>query len=218
MKIRRVWIRRIWILGLSASFVLAAGCGANKSAAPASSRADLTEESGPSIVSEASSSTAPAAGESSAAASGAGKNVSERNGSGSSSAAPETSSEKPQENGGWTAYIDDQHDLHVKREDGTGDKIIVRDVDEAPCVAGEWVYFLPDLSEIDKVKLDGSQRTKVCDTGAMRNLNGNMAVTAEYKNGSILYKTQQLHEVGNSSSYPVSYYKLDLRENKLTPV
>ena len=133
-----------------------------------------------------------------------------------------------QESGEWTAYIDKDHNLHVKRKDGTNDKMIVKDVEEAPCVAGDWVYFLPDLNEIDKVKLDGSQRTKVCGTGAIQvydanlkaynGLNGSTAVTAEYKDGYILYKCCQLKQAGDKLENPPSCYKLDLQTGRLTAV
>jgi len=75
----------------------------------------------------------------------------------------------------------------------------MKDVAEAPCVAGEWVYYLPDLDEIDKVKLDGSQKAKVCSTDAFQvynanldiyhDINGGTSVTAEYKDGYVYGQT-----------------------------
>lgn len=101
-------------------------------------------------------------------------------------------------------------------------------VEEAPCVAGEWVYYLPDLDEIDKVKLDGSQKTKVCSTDAFQvynanidmyhDINGSTSVTAEYQDGYILYTCVQLREEGEEKSNPPSYYKLDPNQDTLTPV
>lgn len=104
----------------------------------------------------------------------------------------------------------------------------MKDVAEAPCVAGEWVYYLPNLDEIDRVKLDGSQITKVCDTDAFQvynanldiyhEINGSTSVTAEYKDGYILYTCFQLKEAGDEKSNPSAYYKLDLNQNTLTQV
>ena len=130
----------------------------------------------------------------------------------------------------WVAYASNKDDykLHVRRKDGTEDKVIVNETVLAPCVAGEWVYYLSSLDEIDKVKLDGSQKTKVCSTDAIQvydantktygGLNGSTSVTAEYKDGYILYQCFQLKQVGDKLENPPSYYKLDLQENKLTLV
>lgn len=127
----------------------------------------------------------------------------------------------------WVAYIDDEHNLRVKKQDGTDDRLLVKDVAEAPCVAGEWVYYMPDLDAIDKVKLDGSQKTKVCGTDAFvvynananesHEINGSTSVTAAYQDGSILYTCVQLHEAGDKAN-PPSCYKLDLERNTITPV
>lgn len=136
------------------------------------------------------------------------------------SSAPGISSKKEEGGSEWVAYDTnkDSYKLHIKKADGTEDKVLVDDPVLAPCVAGEWVYFLSDLGTIEKVKLDGSQRTKVCGTDAIENLNGNMSITAAYQNGFILYTTQQCHEVGNNSSYPVHYYQLDPDTNQITEV
>lgn len=79
-------------------------------------------------------------------------------------------------------------------------------------MVGDWVYYLAGLNEVDKVKLDGSQKTKVCDTDAMRALNANVDPSAQYKDGSILYKLIQLREVGDDSPNTVTYYKLDINQ------
>ena len=121
----------------------------------------------------------------------------------------------------WQAYVSnrDNYKLHVRKADGTEDKVIVDDgISLFPCLVGEWVYYFPDLSEIDKIRLDGTGQTKVCDTDAIENLNGSMAVTTEYKDGSILYRTQQMQEGGDDTSYPENDYKLDLEQEKITPV
>ena len=137
----------------------------------------------------------------------------------STASAVQSSSEGSSDNSEWVAYRDDDYQLHVKKKDGTEDRVLVDDIVLAPCVVGEWVYYIYPLIEIDKVKLDGSQKTKVCDlTPEIMEINGNTAVAAEYKDGYILYKTQQLHEVGNNSSYPEHYYKLDPEKNKITEV
>ena len=142
--------------------------------------------------------------------------------------AMKSGSKNEQSSSGWVAYIDENQNLHVKRKDGKDDKMIVKDVAEAPCVAGDWVYYLPDLDEIDKVKLDGSRKTKVCSTDALvvynanvkkyHEINGSSSVTAEYKDGYILYKCFQMRQVDDKKINPPSYYKLDLKQNKLIPV
>ena len=138
----------------------------------------------------------------------------------SESTISESTSSNPKGNSKWVAYTTnkDSYKLHLKKEDGSEDKVIVNDPVLAPCVAGEWVYYIDPLIEIDKVNLDGSQKTKVCDIPEIMEINGSTAVTAEYKDGYILYKTQQLHEVGDNSSYPPYYYKLDPATNKISEV
>ena len=128
----------------------------------------------------------------------------------------------------WTAYIDDAHNLCIKQKDGSGEQVLVKDVAAAPCAAGEWVYYLPNLDEIDKVKPDGSQITKVCDTDAFQvynanldmyhEINGSTSVTAEYQDGYILYTCVQLKQEGDEKSNPPSYYRLNLDENTLTAI
>ena len=129
-------------------------------------------------------------------------------------------SKKAQQDSEWIAYDTnkDHYKLHIKKKDGTEDKVIVNDVVLAPCVAGEWVYYIAPLVEIDKVKLDGSQKTKVCSADEMRALNANVAVTAEYKDGYISYKLVQLREVGDSSPNTVTYYKLNTKTDKIKEV
>lgn len=146
--------------------------------------------------------------------------------SGSSSAAAGSVESKNDEgyeistDGTWEAYDSnrDNYRLHIRKKDGTQDKVIVEDPVLCPCLAGGWVYYFNTLDEIDKVKLDGTGKTKVCGTDAIENLNGSMAVTAEYKDGYILYKTVQLRSAGDDSSYPEVRYKLDLGQEKITPV
>lgn len=162
-----------------------------------------------------------------AASSGAGS-LAENPTSESSSSATPASSNVSSNTSDWVAYIDDDHNLCIQKKDGSNDHVIVKDVAEAPCVAGEWVYYLPDLDEIDKVKLDGSQKTKVCSTDAFQvynanqdiyhDINGSTSVTAEYQDGYILYTCLQLREEGDQKTNPPSYYKLDLNQNTLTPV
>ena len=148
--------------------------------------------------------------------------------SASSNEETSSSSKVSPNNSDWIAYIDDDSNLCIKKKDGSNDQVIVKGVEEAPCVAGEWVYYLPNLDEIDKVKLDGSQKTKVCSTDAFQvynanldiyhDINGSTSVTAEYQDGYILYKCFQLKEEGDKKENPPSYYKLDLNQNTLTPV
>lgn len=122
--------------------------------------------------------------------------------------------------GAWEAYDSnrDGYKLHVRKKDGTEDRMIVDDAVLSPCLAGDWVYYIKPLTEIDRVRLDGSRNEKVCGLDAMQGVSGSAAVTAEYKDGSILYKTVQLRSVGDDSSYPAFYYRLDLGGGKLTPV
>lgn len=136
------------------------------------------------------------------------------------SSSPSVSSKMDQSNREWVAYDTnkDRYKLHIKRKDGNEDHVILNDVVLAPCVAGEWVYYIAPLREIDKVKLDGSKKTKVCTVDAMDALNANTAVSAVYKDGYILYKLFQLREVGDSRPHTVTYYKLDLFRSKITEV
>lgn len=208
-------IHKILALCLSILLIIVAGCSALSGEKAASS--GIRSASSP-------SSTLQIPSSSSAAASSDGNANSKRKASESAFSAAQAvskaESKKIQNDSDWVAYTTnkDHYKLHIKKADGSEDKVIVNDTVFAPCVAGEWVYYINPLIEIDKVKLDGSQKTKVCDIPEMMHLNGNMAVTAEYKNGYILYKTQQLHEVGNNSSYSPCYFKLDLNENKITEV
>jgi len=147
---------------------------------------------------------------------------------GSVSSATQAGSEVSSHTSDWIAYIDEDHNLCIEKKDGSNDQVIMKDAAEAPCVAGEWVYYLPNLDEIDKVKLDGSQKTTVCSTDAFQvynanldiyhEINGSTSVTAEYQDGYILYTCVQLKEEGDPKENPPSYYKLDLKQNTLTPV
>ncbi len=109
--------------------------------------------------------------------------------------------------------------LRIRKKDGTGDRVIATDYDEAACLAGDWVYYFADLDTVRKVKTDGSQRTTVCNTDAIGELNGSTEVTTEYQNGSILIRTLQLKSAGDTGpSASPHYYRLDLGKNKITPV
>ena len=188
-------IRRICFICLSALLILTTGCGTQNGENAVSPGAGSSAKSPPS---EASSSAA------------------------------QSNSEVSPEQSGWTAYIDDDHNLCIKKKEDANGNVIVKDVAEAPCVAGEWIYYLPNLDEIDRVKLDGSQKTKVCSTDAFQvynanldmyhEINGSTSVTAEYKDGYILYTCFQLKEEGDQKDNPPSYYKLDLDQSTLTPV
>lgn len=120
--------------------------------------------------------------------------------------------------GVWEAYDSnrDEYKLHVRKKDGTGDKVIVDDMVLCPCIAGDWVYYINPLVEIDKIRLDGTGKTKVCDLDM--NICGSTAVTASYKDGAILYRTRQMRSVGDNSSYPAYYYSLDVETGKLTEI
>ena len=221
--------RKSVFICLSALLVLATGCSAPSGAANSESNtipniqsSESSSESSSYASSEASSSQSvvsePTHSNSASSEKSTLKNA---------SSVPKVSSKKPQNNNEWVAYIDDNQNLRIKKQDGSNDKAIVKEVAEAPCVAGEWVYYLPDLDEIDKVKLDGSQKTKVCGTDALivynanvnkyHGLNGSTSVTAEYKDGYVLYTCFQLHEVGDKPN-PPSYYKLDPNTNEITAV
>lgn len=188
-------IQKIFLINLSALLILTTGC---------------SEQNGGNRVS-----------------SGTGSSV-ENLPSETSPSAAQAGSEVSSDQNDWTAYIDEEHNLCIKKKDDASGNIIVKDVAEAPCVAGEWVYYLPNLDQIDKVKLDGSQKTKVCGTDAFRvynanlgiehEINGSTSVTAEYRDGYILYTCVQLKEEGDQKENPPSYYKLDLNQNTLTSV
>jgi hypothetical protein len=128
----------------------------------------------------------------------------------------------------WATYSNskDEYKLHIERI--TEDKVISDDSVLAPCVASEWVYYIFPLENIYKIKLDGSQKTKVCNTDALvvynpnvnkyHGLNGSTSVTAEYKDGYILYACYQMQQIGDKKMNPTSYYKLDPNTNKITEV
>jgi hypothetical protein len=120
--------------------------------------------------------------------------------------------------GKWEAYDSDrdEYKLHVRKKDGTADKVIVDETVLCPCIAGDWVYYINPLVEIDKVKLDGTGKTKVC--GLDMDICGSTAVTASYKNGRILYKTVPMAYVGGESSHPPRYYGLNLETGTITEV
>lgn len=159
------------------------------------------------------------------AASGGGKsslNIAGEESASSAGDEPEVFSDQSE----WTAYIDDAHQLCIQKKDGSDEQVLVKDAMAAPCVAGEWVYYLPNLDEVDKVKLDGSQITKVCSTDAFQvynanqdlyhEINGSTSVTASYQDGYILYTCVQLKQEEDRKSNPPSYYRLNLDNNTLT--
>ncbi len=200
-------LRKISVICLSALLVAAAGCRASGGeGSAANSLSSASQASASAAVSSAQSVSSEPVGS---------KDASER-------AVSKAESQQPQNDSDWVAYTTNKDDykLHISKKDGTGDKVIVNDTVLTPCVAGEWVYYFANLDEIDKVKLDGSQKTKVCNTDTFQNLNGSTAVTAEYKDGYILYKLVQMKQAGdlNSKSNSPAYYKLDINQNKIVPV
>lgn len=144
------------------------------------------------------------------------------------SCATSENSQVPSMDHDWTAYIDADHNLCVKKQGNSDAAVIVENVMQAPCVVGEWVYYLANLDEIDKVRIDGSQITKVCDTDVFQvynanadvyhEINGSTSITAEHKDGFILYTCVQLGEVDDEKENPPSCYKLDLEQGALTAV
>ena len=124
--------------------------------------------------------------------------------SGGASSAPEASSKNGQDDNEWVAYANnkDNYKLYIKRKDGTDNKVIVNDIVLAPCVAGDWVYYIFLLENICKVRLGGSQKAKVCSTDAFivynaninkyHEINGSTSITAKYQDGYILYRKLQV--------------------------
>ena len=148
-----------------------------------------------------------------------------RQGTSNTNSAPTASSKavgkQVQQAVGWVVYREAEkpQNMHVKKSDGTGDRIVATDYDEGACLVGDWVYYFADLDTIRKVRVDGSQKTKVCNTDAISNLNGSTEVTTKYQNGSILIRTFQLKSVGDTGpTAKPNYYRLDLSQNKITPV
>lgn len=68
----------------------------------------------------------------------------------SSSSATQASSKVSSDNNDWMAYIDDNYNLCVKKKGDLNGNIIVKDVAEAPCVAGEWVIIFPIWTKLIK--------------------------------------------------------------------
>ncbi|HEX3040430.1 MAG TPA: DUF5050 domain-containing protein [Caproiciproducens sp.] len=198
-------LRKFSVICMSVLLVAAAGCRA--------SGGDSSAANSLSSASQASASAAVSSAQSISSEPAGSKDASE-------SIASKAESQQPQNDGDWVAYSinKDDYKLHISKKDGTGDKVIVNDTVLTPCVAGEWVYYFANLSTIEKVRLDGSQKTKVCDTDAMDALNANAAVTAEYKDGYILYKLVQLREAGGNKPNTVTCYKLDINQSKIIPV
>ena len=146
-------------------------------------------------------------------------------GTSNTNSAPAASSQVPgkqaQQAGEWVVYREAEkpQNMHVKKSNGTGDRIVATDYDEGACLVGDWVYYFADLDTIRKVKVDGSQKTKVCNTDAISNLDGSTEVTTKYQNGSILIRTFQLKPVGDTRpTAKPNYYRLDLKSNQITPV
>ncbi len=129
--------------------------------------------------------------------------------------------EQSQNGSAWVAYDDRKNDrkLHIRKQDGTGDRVIATDFDEAPCAVGDWVYYFADLDTIKKVRTDGSQKKVVCGTDGIDDLNGSMQVTMNYQNGAIIIRTLQLKSVGDTGpSATPKYYRFDLNKNTVTKV
>lgn len=225
-------IRKAFVICLSALLFLATGCSVpngektvnsdtssvsdTQSSESASFASSEETSSAQSVISEAASSK-PASSEE--------KIILKK-----ASSAPKVNSKKEQSGSEWVAYSNskDNYKLHVKRNDGTEDKVIENDIALEPCVAGEWVYYIAPLDTINKIKLDGSQKTRACGTDALvvynanvnqyHGLNGSTSVTAEYKDGYILYKCFQMQQDGDKKINPTSYYKLDPNTDKITEV
>lgn len=141
-------------------------------------------------------------------------------------------SKKEQSDSEWVAYDTnkDGYKLHIRKKDGSVDKVIINNSVIAPCVVGDWVYYLPNLNEINKVKLDGSQIMKVCDidsvqvydteTNDYHGISGSTAIMGKYAGGNLIYIFTQSKQAGdtNITPNPPSVYRLDLKQKKLIPV
>ncbi|QAT51145.1 hypothetical protein EQM14_15960 [Caproiciproducens sp. NJN-50] len=214
-------IRNGVIAGALAAFLLLSGCGGKTAQAgngSSSSREGSSQSAGSAVSREtAAQSGAPDSSQSA---------VSQSAASVASSTAPSVESKnydtgyEISTDGVWEAYDSnkDEYKLHVRKKDGTGDKVIVDDIVLCPCIAGDWVYYISPLVEIDKIRLDGTGKTKVCSMDAFHGVCGSTAVTASYKDGAILYRTQQMRSVGDSSSYPAYYFSLDTETGTVTEV
>ena len=218
-------IRNLLLAGALAGILLLPGC-ATKTLQPANGGSS-SEQTVPSL------SISSQSGES-AVLSGAPRSStpqskvpapSSSSGAASSSSGPPSVESKNYDNGvetsadgTWEAYDSSQdgYKLHVRKKGAAGDKVIVNDPVLCPCLVGNWVYYFNTLGEIDKIRLDGSGKTAVCSTDDFGNLNGSTAVTAEYKGGYIRYRTVQMKSVGDTSSYPLCYYELDIASGKVT--
>ena len=225
-------LRNLFFSGAMAGLLILAGCKA-KTSPPVSSRSGQSSSQSISSQAEESSVTRPqsAASETASAVSVAAKSAASRNRSArgtvpaSSGAAPsvESKDNKGYEistDGTWEAYDSNRDNckLHVRKKDGSGEKVIVNDIVLCPCLAGNWVYYFNTLDEIDKIRLDGSGKTKVCSTDGFGGLCGSTAITASYKNGAIVFRTQQMPSGGDNSSYPAYFYSLDTKTGKVTKV
>lgn len=223
-------LQRFILACLLALLILTVGCRA-----PNGEKAISSDLSSVSVAqsSESSSSASPEISSAQSAVSEAASSKpvsSEKKLLNKTSSAPKVISKKVQSSSEWVAYSNskDNYKLHIKKKDGTEDKVIINDIVLEPCVAGEWVYYLANLGEIDKVKLDGSQKTRVCSTDALvvynanvnkyHGLNGSTSITAEYKDGYILYTCFQLKQVEDKKVNPTSYYKLDPNTEKITKI
>jgi len=222
-------IRKLLVICLSALLFATAACnapsrGKTENSGTSSAPASLSS------ISQSSTSTAASSEQSVSSEPVSSKQVSsEKSLLENTSSTPGGNSKKEQGDSDWVAYDTNKDDykLHIRKKDGTKDKVIVNDAVLAPCVAGEWVYYIAPLREIEKVKLDGSQKTKVCSIDAFQvynvnlntyhGLNGSTSITAKYLDGYILYTCFQLHEFGDKPN-PPSYYKLNLKQNKIIPV
>jgi hypothetical protein len=217
-------IKNAVFLGALIGALSFSGCAA-QTAQPADSglsEASSSRSASPQSVSSAASREAESQSSAPASAQSA---VSRSAASAASSTAPsvESRDDKGYEistDGVWEAYDSnrDEYKLHVRKKDGTGDKVIVDDIVLCPCIAGDWVYYISPLVEIDKIRLDGTGKTKVCDMDAFHDVCGSTAITASYRDGAILYRTRQMRSVGDTSSYPAYTFKLNVATGKVTEV
>ncbi len=127
---------------------------------------------------------------------------------------------EPPDGKDWIAYLNREKDsIYRKKKNGTQNLPIRKENVLTACLAGGWVYYVADLSTICKVKTDGSQKTKVCGTDSMGDINGSTEVTMEPEGANVLIKKLQLRCVGDMGPLPEPhYYRLDTAKKTIVPV
>lgn len=115
--------------------------------------------------------------------------------------------------------IEDSHKLYIKNKETNEEKLLLDKGVINVCTDGEWVYYIPgDFEGIFRIKMDGSENTKISTLEPMYPIGSTVKIESEMKKGRIIYRIIQYVEAGSTLEIPDRFYELNLQNNVITKI